>query len=531
MSQVAVRTIVAIGGGITLRNLITGWLAYLGVKELGTVINQQFLLVIDTVADQLVQVGTYAYYLACIYILLELRGEIAELVRLVGSSLYWLLAVLQRWHFDWSQTKKRQSTDACEPDQEADHWKLTCLLMAHVEGFLLIERSGEWDEVFSTGVISSGSQLLVRTTSGDGSQWIWALVEIVPAAIKIPVGAGVGRTAPAGVAAGTINWICPPENLAQKWAPTQVEIAALKQEAQLLGLQIQRQGVQNLSVHVPGSGVDIVPLNLGAVAPGGVSGQALPGAVGGLGPVGGEAPGSSGPDHFNMQALADVVRELKDMSKKNQKDKKDKKHKKKDKKSKKSRSKKKKKKKKKKRSSSSQSSTSSRSRSSRSSSSSSSGSSTGPLRWEDRGKSKKIKYDDVHAVDAQKFKRKGELLAYATKHPGALSAHFLASIYARLSRGSMTKSSQLREANVVQWATQHSGLSEIRDVREVLTLAECMDSINRREISRAMDVLAQRILAVQQAKRKGGSWEKAEAIELVPSGASLASSSMLALTN
>jgi len=137
----------------------------------------------------------------------------------------------------------------------------------------------------------------------------------------------------------------------------------------------------------------------------------------------------------------------------------------------------------------------------------------------------------VHAVDAQKFKRKGELLAYATKHPGALSAHFLASIYARLSKGRMTKSSQLREANVVQWASQHSGLTEIRDVREVLTLAEAMDCINRREISRAMDVLAQRILAIQQAKRKGGSWEKAECIELIPSGNALASSSMLALTN
>ena len=31
--------------------------------------------------------------------------------------------------------------------------------------------------------------------------------------------------------------------------------------------------------------------------------------------------------------------------------------------------------------------------------------------------------------------------------------------------------------------------AEIRDVREALTLAEAMDCINRREISRAMDVL------------------------------------------
>ena len=142
-----------------------------------------------------------------------------------------------------------------------------------------------------------------------------------------------------------------------------------------------------------------------------------------------------------------------------------------------------------------------------------------------------MSYEEVHAIDSQKFKRKGELVAYATKNPGALSAHFLASIYARLSKGRVERSSQLREANVVTWASQHSGLSEVRDVREVLTLAEAMDCINRREIERAMDILSQRILAIQQAKRKGGSWEKAEMIELIPSGTSLASSSMLALTN
>ena len=121
-------------------------------------------------------------------------------------------------------------------------------------------------------------------------------------------------------------------------------------------------------------------------------------------------------------------------------------------------------------------------------------------------------------MDAQKFKRKGELLAYATKHPGALSAHFLASIYARLSKGRVTRSSQLRETNVSQWAAQHSGLSEIRDIREVLTIAEAMDCINRKEIARAMDVLAQRILAVQQAKKKGGSWEKNRNYRIHPIG-------------
>ena len=249
---------------------------------------------------------------------------------------------------------------------------------------------------------------------------------------------------------------------------------------------------------------------------------ARPAGAGGLGPSNAGPPG----DAFNMQNLSDVVNELKEMARRNssrrdsspKKKKKDKK--------------KSKKKKKKKTKDLDTSSSGSRSRSCRSSSaSSSSKSSTAPLRWGHKAKSRSVEYDEVHALDMQRFKKKGELVAYATKHPGALSGHFLASVYARLSKGRVTKTSQLREASVVSWATQHAGLTEIRDIREVLTLAEAMDSINRKEIARAMDILAQRILAVQQAKRKGGSWDKAEAIELIPSGNSLASSSMLALTN
>ena len=58
-----------------------------------------------------------------------------------------------------------------------------------------------------------------------------------------------------------------------------------------------------------------------------------------------------------------------------------------------------------------------------------------------------------------------------------------------------------------------------------------MDAINSADLEVAMDTLAQRVVAIQQAKRKGGSWEKAEAIELAP-GASqgAAASGLLRLT-
>ena len=128
------------------------------------------------------------------------------------------------------------------------------------------------------------------------------------------------------------------------------------------------------------------------------------------------------------------------------------------------------------------------------------------------------------------MKKKGDLISFAAKHPGALSGWFLAGIYARLCKGMIRESKQLREASVSAWI-QNSGLTDVRDVREAMTVAMVMDCLNRAEIARAMDVLAQRLLALQCAKaKKGGSWEKAEALELIPSsGASMLPGGMASL--
>ena len=58
-----------------------------------------------------------------------------------------------------------------------------------------------------------------------------------------------------------------------------------------------------------------------------------------------------------------------------------------------------------------------------------------------------------------------------------------------------------------------------------------MDCINGADLRAAMDVLSQRILAIQRAKTKGGTWEKAETIELVSgAGASNTAAGLLRLT-
>ena len=72
----------------------------------------------------------------------------------------------------------------------------------------------------------------------------------------------------------------------------------------------------------------------------------------------------------------------------------------------------------------------------------------------------------------------------------------------------------------MMWANAHAGLSEVRDQREVRTLCQAIDYINQDCIEMGLDVLVARIHAIQAAKQKGGSWDKAEKIELIPASAS-----------
>jgi len=123
-------------------------------------------------------------------------------------------------------------------------------------------------------------------------------------------------------------------------------------------------------------------------------------------------------------------------------------------------------------------------------------------------------------MEQRRFKAKHELMTFAARHPGALTGHFLAMVREKLGRGSVTNTRQLRDTPVGVWVTSHGGVKEVRDQREMQTIAAVMDSINRQDVAEALDLLTQRLLAVQAAKREGGgSWAKAEALELIPGAA------------
>ena len=66
------------------------------------------------------------------------------------------------------------------------------------------------------------------------------------------------------------------------------------------------------------------------------------------------------------------------------------------------------------------------------------------------------------------------------------------------------------------WVQQHADLTETRDSREALTLAHILDAVQKKDVERALDVLVMRLQAIQRAKAKGGKWETASRMELIP---------------
>ena len=121
-------------------------------------------------------------------------------------------------------------------------------------------------------------------------------------------------------------------------------------------------------------------------------------------------------------------------------------------------------------------------------------------------------------IDATKFKDRATLMTFCQRHPGALTAHFLGQVRQKVkgASGVLTQSKHLRDVDMVSWLQAGgSGVTEKRDLREVLTLATVVDLVNKDNVAQALDVIVMRVQAIQKAKSKGGDWEKASKLELI----------------
>ena len=117
----------------------------------------------------------------------------------------------------------------------------------------------------------------------------------------------------------------------------------------------------------------------------------------------------------------------------------------------------------------------------------------------------------------QKFCTHEDLVRFAKWYPGAFCGNFLAMVFRRQWHRSVTHTRLLHDVSVTEWASQCTGIVEPRDLQDVATLALALDLVDANKVDSALDVIAQRILAVQRAQKDGGSWKKAKRMEMVRS--------------
>lgn len=417
----------------------------------------------------------------------------------------------------------------------ADHSERRRLKQMEAGRFALVQRGREYDEVWLGSAVPAypgggwNTDWVVRTTSAEGDRFQWTAIRLVVGAVFLvgPAPSGQLRQAPAGVSPASINWICTPPVCEVQWTPELNEAIALSSEARGLGQQVAES--RGLGVFVAGSAAPALPEVLPAVSgipsaaplpatgpvrlpiapeglshPAGASGSApgplLPSALLGLG--GEEAEGRQLGDL--MQEIAALRLEVRGRVPEERPERRTEGRRAKG--SRKDRSRRRRRR-------------ASDSEGSRSRSSSSGSGSVKAVRWRHKGHNRPVDPRSLSKLETVRFKRRGELLAYAATHPGALTGGFLAAVHQRCGLGAVRESKQLRNVSVRTWAAREAGVNELRDQREVATLAAILDHVNLGEIEQALDVLVQRIQSIQLAKQKGSSWEKSERIELIATGA------------
>ena len=419
----------------------------------------------------------------------------------------------------------------------------------YIGRFALCQRRAEWDEILVVSGIADHLELIGYTTNTAGTAWVWVVVRPIVDSFRPVEGTDADRAPPLGVQDVSVGWVCPPTDVGNKWVPLIHEWVTIQRDGARLVEHIVANGLAGdrvfvcgadmpampevvlppVAVVVPSVAGGLTPMGAAAASTGlGFAAAAPPlAALGALGfPAGAAGAGAGALDLKDLNAEIQKIRHQilqekrdneKSSSKKKKKDK-GTRHRRRD---------------------SSSSSGSSRSRKGRGRrksnrhrkrSGSRSSSSDDMVTWKAQGKNRRLKPQSVRALEEHKFRARGDLLTFAARHPGALSGFFLAMVHQRLSQGIIKNSRDLREVSVQAWAQQHSGLSELRDLREVMTLAAVMDAVNGDALEEAMDILGQRMLAIQQAKKKGGTWEKAEAIELTGSGNGVIAGGLLRLT-
>ena len=154
----------------------------------------------------------------------------------------------------------------------------------------------------------------------------------------------------------------------------------------------------------------------------------------------------------------------------------------------------------------------------RSSSNSSSSRSPRYMQW--RGpkgtRQTSISRRQVERAESLRFRRRSDLVNFASRHPGALGALFLHHLRSKMSLPGARRMGDLCDADIATWAATKTELKEVWDMRKLQALSRVLMELNRNNLGKAVGAVVMRTREIKLAKSSGGSWEKAELVSLLP---------------
>ena len=124
-------------------------------------------------------------------------------------------------------------------------------------------------------------------------------------------------------------------------------------------------------------------------------------------------------------------------------------------------------------------------------------------RWDPENHLGKLSTKQLARMESLRFKKRADLVNFASRHPGGLTAHMMYQLRVRMMQGPPESMKDLYAVDAGIWSSTATGLKEVRDQREVAVLSRVLTLLNQKKVVEAADVAVQRVREVLTAKRAG----------------------------
>ena len=166
---------------------------------------------------------------------------VVAIFKLLATSIFGLAKIVTQYHdfigtrlLSWSLDRfHRHYRHLDQFVHTEDRSPLTFSSCMEAVCFVIIARGNEWDEVLLVSQ-HEGSEWLCYTTTPDGSRFMWSLLKMTLGNFRGVEGRDQNRGPAGGIRAADVNWLCHPENLGVKWAPTAPQLVSLVAEGRTI---------------------------------------------------------------------------------------------------------------------------------------------------------------------------------------------------------------------------------------------------------------------------------------------------------